>query len=50
MEMGFHPMFSLTQGTSQLPYRYAENRWHAASLWCWCVKFNTSRDVKIVFS
>jgi len=25
-EIGFHPMFSLTQGTSQLPYKYAENR------------------------
>jgi len=25
-ETSFHPMFSLTQGTSRLPYKYAENR------------------------
>ena len=25
-ENSFHPMFSLTQGTSRLPYKYAENR------------------------
>lgn len=26
-ETSFHPMFSLTQGTSRLPYKHAENRW-----------------------
>ena len=31
-ETSFHPLFSLTQGTSRLPYKYAENRWHTHCL------------------